>query len=204
MAAMTLSEQPRRGHWSRERLVTIAVWVLVACWALWALMRLFGLERGFPLVPLVAFTPWVGLASLLPLAAAVLTRRWPAAISAGVVAAIFALLVLPRGFGGPTEAAGGTATTLRVLAANVEYGQTKPEELLALARELDVDALSLEELTPRFADALAEAGIDVLLPEQVLAPSVARQRWRALLEPTPQRHFDRAPARRASHCPAAP
>ncbi|HKT05714.1 MAG TPA: endonuclease/exonuclease/phosphatase family protein, partial [Rugosimonospora sp.] len=45
-----------------------------APFAAWAVVRLFGLERGWPLVPLVAFTPYAAALAPLPLAAALVLR----------------------------------------------------------------------------------------------------------------------------------
>ena len=87
---------------------------------------------------------------------------------------MLAALVLPREFGGPTEPAGATAgPTLRVLAANVKFGRADAAELVALADELDVDALAVSELTRGFADELDRAGIRGVLPYAALgdAPS---------------------------------
>ena len=41
----------------------IAAWAMAAFCASWAVVRLFGLERGFPLVPLMAYTPYMVLLS---------------------------------------------------------------------------------------------------------------------------------------------
>ena len=43
---------------------TVVAWGLAVPCAAWATMRLFGLERGFPLVPLVSFTPFVAVAAV--------------------------------------------------------------------------------------------------------------------------------------------
>jgi endonuclease/exonuclease/phosphatase (EEP) superfamily protein YafD len=141
----------------------------VGTWAAFALVRLFGLERGFPLVPLLAFTPWVAAASVIPVAIAAALRRWRALAVALATVALLAAMVLPRAFGGATSADGGEGPAFRVLAANVSFGEASADELVALARELETDALVVTELTPRFAAALRRAGVDDLLPHSALS-----------------------------------
>jgi hypothetical protein len=50
-------------------------WLLVALCGGWAALRLLGLERGFPLVPLVAFTPLAAAAAVVVIAVAALLRQ---------------------------------------------------------------------------------------------------------------------------------
>ncbi len=142
------------------------VWVLAGAWALWALVRLFGLEWGFPLVQVLAFTPFVAAAAVIPIAVAAAARHF-VALAVGVLAALtLAASVLPRAFGGPTEPDGEPGPTLRVLTANMKLGEGDAEELVGLVDELDVDVLSVQELTPKLAAELKRAGLEELLPQQ--------------------------------------
>jgi endonuclease/exonuclease/phosphatase family metal-dependent hydrolase len=159
----------QHGAVDRDRLISGLVWLCAGGWAVFAFVRLFGLERGFPLVPLFAFTPWIALGAVVPVALAAALRRWYALGTAVVAAVVLAALVLPRAFGGPTTAEGGPGATLRVLSSNVEFGEADPDELLGLARELDVDVLVVAELTPRFAAELRQAGVSEILPYEVLS-----------------------------------
>ena len=52
-----------------------------------------------------------------------MVRNWAAAALALAAAAVLVGAVLPRAFGGPTEAEGGAGPTLRVLAANMKLGE---------------------------------------------------------------------------------
>ena len=54
----------------------IACWIFAVGFAAFAIMRLFGLERTWYLDTLVAFTPYLGLLSILLIPVAVLARRW--------------------------------------------------------------------------------------------------------------------------------
>jgi endonuclease/exonuclease/phosphatase (EEP) superfamily protein YafD len=133
-------------------------------------MRLFGLERGFPLVPLVSFTPLAVAASAVVVVVAVLLRRRVPALVAGVAALVLAVVVAPRALGGPTEPQGRPGPRLRVLTANMSLGFGSAPALVALARRTDADVLSVQELTPELVVALHRAGLDEVMPHYALAP----------------------------------
>ena len=122
---------------------------------------------------MVAFTPYVAAVSVLVLALALLARAWWEAAAAGVVVLLLAVAVLPRAFPhqptGPIE--GGVEYD--VLTSNVRLGDADMEAVAEIARERDVDLLSVQELTHRAAEGLREAGIDRLLPHQELSPTEA-------------------------------
>lgn len=147
----------------------IATWALVSVWAAWALVRTLGIGSGFPLEALLAFTPIAAATAIVPVAVAAFAREWAALAVAAVALVALAVAVLPRAFGGPTEADGGEVAELRVLAANMKLGKAEPEPLVDLVRDLDVDVLSVEELTPKLAATLDEAGLRALLPDRVLS-----------------------------------
>ena len=64
---------------------------------------LFGLERGFPMVPLVAFTPFVVVGAVAVVAVAALLRQRAAARSPRCSRSCWSVLVAPRALGGPTD-----------------------------------------------------------------------------------------------------
>ena len=147
--------------------MTWLVWLLIVPAAIWGTIRVLGIERGFPLVPLVAFTPYVAAASVLPVLVALALRRWMTAAVAAVVLVVLALTVLPRAFGGGgPEVENGVA--LRVLTTNIQYGGGDPRAIAGLVEELDVDLLSVQELTPAAVGQLRQA-LGGNLPEQALA-----------------------------------
>jgi endonuclease/exonuclease/phosphatase (EEP) superfamily protein YafD len=152
-----------------RRVAVTAVWALAAVGVAWTLIRVFGLESGYPLVPLIAYTPLVALAALPLLAVALLLRVWAAAGAAALVAVVLVALVLPRAFGDdrddPSHGVG-----LTVLASNLHYGNGDPRAVVELVRAKDVDVLCIQELTPQAALGLRRAGIDELLPERLLIP----------------------------------
>jgi len=142
--------------------------VVAAPWALWAVGRLLGLDRGFPLVPLVSYTPYVAATAVIPLALAVAMRRWgPAALSVLALVCL-ALAILPRVV--PDASAEDHAgPELRVLTANLYRSRADPRELIRMARENEVDVLAVQELTPGGAARLDRAGLAGLLPHSYLA-----------------------------------
>lgn len=134
---------------------------------LWTLVRVFGLDRGFPLVPLMAFTPFVAVGALLVAGFAVALRNWAAAAVAAVATLCLAMAVLPRAVGDGTVAAAGRET-FTVLSTNVHHGTADPEVLVELVDRRRPELLAIQELTPSFDRELRRAGIDRLLPNAIL------------------------------------
>jgi endonuclease/exonuclease/phosphatase family metal-dependent hydrolase len=165
MSRILADSRPRRASPAdRRRLAaTVIAWLLVAVWAGWALIRLLGLDRGFPLVPMLAFTPYVAATALVPVAVAAALRRWSAAAAALAAALLLAVLVLPRAFG-DGEAAGPGDLRLDVMTANVYFGEADPQRVVDLVREHGIDVLSVQELTPSLATDLRRVGLRRELP----------------------------------------
>ncbi|WP_238016627.1 endonuclease/exonuclease/phosphatase family protein [Dactylosporangium sp. AC04546] len=155
---------PRRRRW-----LTVLLWLLIAPFAVWAAARVFGLERGYPTIQLIAFTPYVAVVSLVPLALAVLTKRiWPA-VAAAVVAVAFAACVLPRWIA-DSDAGVPAGPTLRVMTVNTLYGQADPDQIVRLVRDGAVDLLAVQEYTEEGRTALRAAGLEETLPDAVTYP----------------------------------
>lgn len=145
----------------------VACWLLVAPGLGWAAVRLGGLERG-PLVQLIAFTPYVVLCALVPLALALALWRFAAAAVAALVTLSLAAVVLPRMVADDQPAANGPA--IRVLTANLLFGGADPAALIALVRQERVDVLALQEFTPEVVERLDRFGLADLMPHRQLAP----------------------------------
>ncbi|WP_369140232.1 endonuclease/exonuclease/phosphatase family protein [Modestobacter versicolor] len=151
-----------------------AALTLALPWAGWALARAAGADRGYPLVPAMAFTRYAAGTSLLPLAAAALTRSRAAALVAGGAAAVLAGSVL-----GPTVLAGARRTAgsapegrpLRLVSLNMLYGRADAATVVALAAECAADVLALSEVTPEAVTALVEAGVADRLPNAHVVPA---------------------------------
>lgn len=132
-------------------------------------MRTAGLERGFPLVQMVAYTPYALLLSLLSLLVVVLCRRWLAAGFLLLAVTGLALAVLPREIGNAEQVSGGQA--VRVLALNLGVGYAHAGQVAELARARDVDLVAVQELTPEAAAGLDRAGFSTDYPHRVLQPA---------------------------------
>jgi endonuclease/exonuclease/phosphatase (EEP) superfamily protein YafD len=152
---------------------TVVAWLLALACAAWAAMRLLGLERGFPLVPLVAFTPFAAAAAGVVVVVAVVLRRRAAALVAAVASLALAGVVAPRALGGPSQPVGGAGPTLRMLTANMRFGRGSAPALVALVRQTHADVLSVQELTPELVVALNRAGLGELMPHYMLEPGEA-------------------------------
>jgi endonuclease/exonuclease/phosphatase (EEP) superfamily protein YafD len=143
------------------------IWVVVVPVALWTVARLGGLDSGFPMAPLMAFTPYAAIAALLAAGVAVALTNWAAAAIAGVATVCLAGAVLPRAIGeGTVDAAGHE--TLNVLSANIHHGTADPAALVALVDRFHPDLLSVQELTPSFARKLGAAGLGSRLPNALI------------------------------------
>jgi endonuclease/exonuclease/phosphatase (EEP) superfamily protein YafD len=143
-----------RRHW--------LIWLPVISVVLWTLARVLGIDRGFPLGPLMAFTPYAAIASLFVAGVAVALRNWAAATVAALAMLCLAAAVLPRAIGNGTVDAAGHET-LTVLSTNVHHGSADPEGLVALVDRFHLDLLSVQELTPSFARKLHAAGLGARL-----------------------------------------
>jgi endonuclease/exonuclease/phosphatase family metal-dependent hydrolase len=144
------------------------IWVAVVPIVLWTLVRVFALDGGFPLAPLMAFTPYAAIAALFAAGLGLALRNWAAAAVAGLATLCLAAAVLPRAVGdGTVEAAGHE--TLNVLSANIHHGTSDPEALVALVDRFEPDLLSVQELTPSFARKLRRAGLGARLPEAIVS-----------------------------------
>ncbi|MFE0147667.1 endonuclease/exonuclease/phosphatase family protein [Nonomuraea sp. NPDC059007] len=141
------------------------MWILVVPFAGWAVLRVAGVVPAWPWVPLVAFTPYVAIASVVPLALAAARRRWAAAGVAAVSCLALAGSVLPRQLPEANPPAAGTR--LRVLSVNLRVGQAEPEALLALVRRLRPDVLTLQEFTAAARERVDALGLGRLLPHRV-------------------------------------
>jgi endonuclease/exonuclease/phosphatase (EEP) superfamily protein YafD len=165
-------DAPARPASRRRRVVTTITWILVAAWLLYALARLAGVDRitslSSLLIPAMAIVPYVAAGVVIPLAVAGLSRNRPAFAVAAVAAAVFAGVVLPRAVGGVQSHAGGPR--LRILTANLRFGQAGDGDLIDLVRRTGADVLSVQEFTPAAAGRLDEAGIEQVLPYRVIDP----------------------------------
>jgi endonuclease/exonuclease/phosphatase family metal-dependent hydrolase len=113
----------------------------------WAVIRGFALDGDHPLVAAISFTPYMAMTSPIPVMAALMLRRWVIAVVALVAAIALAGAVLPRAADSDNKAsADDRGTTLVVMTSNLRYGNGDPRRVMQLARDHDVDVLSLQEV----------------------------------------------------------
>jgi endonuclease/exonuclease/phosphatase (EEP) superfamily protein YafD len=143
------------------------IWAAVIPILIWTAIRLFGLEGGYPLVAMMAFTPYVAIAALLVAGVAVALRNWAAAVLTALAMVCLAAVILPRTIGSETAEAAGHET-LTVLSTNIHHGTADPDAVIGLVDRYRPDLLSVQELTPSFARKLKQAGIESRLPESML------------------------------------
>ncbi len=166
---------------------------VAAPWVVWALVRTLGFEVPYPLVALIAFTPYAALSSPVPVVLGLLLRRWAVAGVAGVAMLAFAVASAPRALGGPEPEA--TGPRLVVMTSNLYLGQADARAVLRIAREHDVDVWSLQELRPGLVRRLERAGASELFPARVLDPR-ERASGSGVLSRTPLKAVDTSPNRK--------
>ncbi|GAA4248041.1 endonuclease/exonuclease/phosphatase family protein [Dactylosporangium darangshiense] len=165
----TLPLLPDKPVRRRRRWWGVVLWLMVLPFVVWAGARVFGLDSGFPAVQLIAFTPYVAATSLVPLVVAILTKRiWPAVITAVATVAL-AACVLPRWISDSSPEPDG-GPVIRVMSVNMLMGGADPATIVGLVKRLDVDLVALQEYTDEAKAALAEAGLDQVLPNAVSYP----------------------------------
>jgi endonuclease/exonuclease/phosphatase (EEP) superfamily protein YafD len=150
------------------RAAALVVWALVAVGVAWVVVRLFGLEQGYPLVPLIAYTPYAAALAIPVALAAAALRMWPVAGIAAAVGITLAIVVLPRAFGSGHSPDQATGQRLDVLTANLMLGNADPEALVEIVAREQIDVLATQELTPDAVAGFRRAGIGDLLPERAL------------------------------------
>ena len=177
-------------------------WAVASGFAAWAGARLLGLDRVHRAedwaVPALSFTPQVAAAAAAAAGVSLLcgggtTRsRAAAALAAGALAAT----VVPRAIPRPQPRADGAE--LGVLTSNMLVGRADAESLVALTVSTGADVLFLQELTDGALTRLLKAGLDSVLPYQVLEPAAHGPKGSAIFARYPLREgLAVAPASRA-------
>lgn len=142
----------------------VLAWLVVAPVALWTVARLLGLERGYPLVPLMSWTPYAAAVSVLVLVVVAVLRARGAAVVALACAVVLVGTVVPRALGGGAGDADGEE--LRVLTVNLLRGGADVGAVVELARRADV--VSFQEIDAVAVRRLRAAGLERELPHAVV------------------------------------
>ncbi|HXB46531.1 MAG TPA: endonuclease/exonuclease/phosphatase family protein [Streptosporangiaceae bacterium] len=146
-------------------------WAVAGGLAAWAGARLAGADRlrsaeGW-VVPSLSFTPQMAAAAV---AALPLLRSGSSKGAATLAAAALTAAVVPRAI--PRLQPPVDGAELRVLTSNLLVGRADAESLVSLVISSRADVLFLQELTDGAAIRLQKAGLDSVLPYQVLEPVV--------------------------------
>jgi len=130
----------------------------------WAAARLLGGDTTFPMVQLMAFTPYVAVAAgLLAVALWALRQWWPAA-AISVLASALITVVVPRALADANASAGARGPTLRVATANLFVGAAEPAALLESVVHLRIDVLAVQEMNPAWLSGAESAGLTRVFP----------------------------------------
>jgi endonuclease/exonuclease/phosphatase family metal-dependent hydrolase len=163
----------RRGRISlpdRSQVVGGLLWLAAASVAAWTVIRAFGLDRVYPLMSLLAFTPYVAVVAVLLALLALLAGRTPQAILLGACGVILVLLVLPRVLPDDPPEPRPTGPSLRVLGANLHVGDADVEALAEIVRDEGIAVVALSELSRGTEKAIADTDLGDLLPHTETDP----------------------------------
>ena len=114
-----------------------------------------------------AAAPFLTAAAVAALILFGLARRWLLTILAAVLCVVMIGVQLPRYLG--PEKASGPSIAVRVVTANLGYGQADPRVVTELA-STTADVLVLQELTQEAATGLATAGLDGIFSHRFIDP----------------------------------
>ncbi|MEV6350702.1 endonuclease/exonuclease/phosphatase family protein [Actinoplanes sp. NPDC051851] len=167
---MTITDAPPGTRPARRRTIgTVLLWLLLLPGLCWTVIRLGGWEGHSPLVPLLAFTPYVAVGAWVPALIGLLTRRRLPGVVALLTAVALAACVLPRAL--PDLDKGlSRGVALHVMTSNMLFGGADAATIVTLVRENDVAVLAVQEFSPGAERSLAEAGLGDLLPYSQLSP----------------------------------
>lgn len=154
------------------RLVLLAlVGVVMVAAGLIVVARALGWQSG-PTYYLVALTPYAGAVALVAAFVALLAgARWMALVGV-LVFAVVAVWWAPMFWPDRPDA---PESGLRVMTANIEFGEGEAAALVAAVESHRVDVLAVQELTEESAAKLRSAGLERALPHSYLRPGKGPQ-----------------------------
>jgi endonuclease/exonuclease/phosphatase (EEP) superfamily protein YafD len=167
--------------------ISVVLWIIAIPLLLVALARVLPFDNVVPLPQIVAFTPWAGLVALPLLIIALFSRRWVLTLVLAASLAGFVYWTAPFFVPPETSTAADPADTgtLRVMTVNALYGRADAETVVDLVESEHVEVLAVQELTPDFEAALADAGLDDLLTHSFTVPAADSPAGSGLWSSTP-------------------
>lgn len=123
---------------------------------------------GHPALILACAAPYLTVAAPAAVLLLGLGRRYVLTLVAFALTVAFLWLYVPRYL--PPPAADTASVDVRVLTANLFFGQADPGAFVALARDV-ADIVAVQEMTQESADGLSAAGMDAAFPYRVIVPA---------------------------------
>jgi endonuclease/exonuclease/phosphatase (EEP) superfamily protein YafD len=151
----------------RNRAVTFLLVLCTLAFAALVFLRLTGIDGDEYTITALALTPYVTAAGGVLAFLALLLRRWRTGLAVLVIVAALMANLLPR-VNPDEQPKPPRSLPLRVMTANLYFGQGDAATVVNLVRSNQVQLLNLQELTPEAAAALDRAGLFTLLPNRVL------------------------------------
>lgn len=123
-----------------------------------------------PVAQLVPFFPYAVLAAVPLVVLSVMGRRYVLSLILVACVTVGGYVVASAFMSGEQQAISANPSdegTLRVMTINVLYGTADAAWVVDTVRAEGVEVLAIQELTPEFEQAMADEGIDELLPHRV-------------------------------------
>lgn len=154
-------------------LISVVLWIIAIPLLVVAVARALPFDNVVPLPHLVVFTPWATLVALPLLIVALFSRRWVLTLLLALSLAGYVYWMAPFFVPPDTSTVADPADpgTLRVMTVNALYGRADAESVVDLVESQHVEVLAVQELTPSFEEALANAGLDELLAHSFTVPA---------------------------------
>jgi endonuclease/exonuclease/phosphatase (EEP) superfamily protein YafD len=168
-------------------LISSVLWIIAIPLLLVAVARALPFDNVIPLPHLVAFTPWAALVTLPLLIVTLFSGRKVLTLLLAASLAGFVYWTVPFFVPPETSRAADPADsgTLRVMTINALYGRADAESVVGLVEAQNVEVLAVQELTPDFEEALADAGLDELLAHSFTVPAADTPAGSGLWSSTP-------------------
>ena len=146
-----------------RKLLGVVLVLASLVWVPFVLARVVDVDRlGWWAVAPQAFALYALGFTVIVLIVALLARRWPAAIIAGLGVLVMGAIQSDRVTKDAQPAASGPELT--VMVANLHFGGADAAHVVDLVRRYDVDVLVFNELTPAAVVRLKAAGLERELP----------------------------------------
>ncbi|MEU7475206.1 endonuclease/exonuclease/phosphatase family protein [Lentzea sp. NPDC042327] len=154
--------QPRNGF------TTFVLVICAVAFVAAALVRLLGIDGTRYMIATTALTPYITVAGLVIGLFALFRKRWVVGLTMTLVAVVLVANVVPRAFSDPRPNVVGQE--VRLMTSNLLVGQADAEFVVAQVKARRIDVLAMQELSPAMVRDLQRAGLDQVLPNQILIP----------------------------------